>query len=488
MMAKTLRSLAGVTAIGASLLALSACHDEGAATSDAQLSAAEVAGTVVLGRPTAQQIAVSVVPTETIEAYFEAGSAPAASEKRTPAAVHPAGEPFVVTIDGLKPDTRYSYRMLWRRPGDGSFVRAAERTFHTQRARGATFTFTIQADSHLDENSDLDLYRRTLANVLADAPDLHVDLGDTFMCEKHSAALTATVQTAPDAATVNARYLYERGNFGLLAHSVPLFLVNGNHEGELGFLLKGAGQDLAVWAASARLRFFLNPTPDGFYLGDSVEEPFVGRRASWYAWEWGDALFVVLDPFWYTKTKSSTDGWVWTLGERQYRWLAQTLAASSATFKLVFCHSLVGGLDGQERGGIEAAPFFEWGGRDLDGGFAFDQKRPGWGKPIHQLLVENGVTAFFHGHDHLYARQELDGVAYQEVPQPSARSFASGPNLAAAYHYASGTIRSSSGHLRVTVAPDRVTVQYVRAYLPRDENAERRNGEIDDTWVAGDRE
>jgi hypothetical protein len=390
---------------------------------------------------------------------------------------------FLAVLGGLAPDTRYFYRVRYLRSGETGFTARSEGSFHTRRALGSTFTFTVQSDPHLDENSDLELYRQTLENVSADAPDFHVDLGDTFMCEKHSEALTATSRTAPDQATVDARYLYERANFGLVTHSVPLFLVNGNHEGEWGWLADGTAQNIAVWAALARQQFFLNPVPDGFYSGDQLAEPFIGQRASWYAWQWGNALFVVLDPYWYTKAKSGNDGWALTLGERQYQWLLETLAASRTAYKFVFIHNLVGGLDGQMRGGIEAAPFFEWGGRDLDGAYTFPQKRPGWSMPVHQLLVQNGVTAVFHGHDHLYAKQELDGVLYQEVPQPSAKNFTSGPNLAAEYHYVSGTILSSSGHMRVTVGPERVTVEYVRAWLPGQETAQRKNGQVDDTWI-----
>jgi hypothetical protein len=51
------------------------------------------------------------------------------------------------------------------------------------------------------------------------------------------------------------------------------------------------------------------------------------------------------------------------------------------------------------------------------------------------------------------------------------------------YRYAAGTILSSSGHMRVTVGPDRVTVQYVRAWLPGQETAQRKNGQVDDTWI-----
>jgi hypothetical protein len=135
------------------------------------------------------------------------------------------------------------------------------------------------------------------------------------------------------------------------------------------------------------------------------------------------------------------------------------------------------------RGGIEAVPFYEWGGENADGTPGFDINRPGWGKPIHQLLVENRVTAVFHGHDHVYVKQELDGIVYQEVPQPSSPNFNSGPNLAAEYHYESGVIASSSGHLRVTVGPENTKVDYVRAYRPQDENSQRHNGNISDTYI-----
>jgi PKD repeat protein len=440
-------------------------------------------GSVLLGSPTETSIKANVVsPDQSGTVWLKYGTSPGTYDKQTAPTALSAGKPLIMSVDGLTGDTRYYYRLYFQPSVGTASSPTEEYTFHTARPAGSTFTFTIQADSHLDENSDLDLYRQTLANVHADMPDFHVDLGDTFMCEKHSAAMTAVLQTAPDQATVNARYAYERANFGLFTYSVPLFLANGNHEGEQGWLTNGTSQNIAIWTSRARQQYFLNPVPDGFYSGDSAEEPFVGKRASWYSWSWGDALFVVLDPYWYTNTKSNNDGWVYTLGDKQYQWLQETLSSSRAKFKFVFIHSLVGGLDGQIRGGIEAAPFFEWGGKNLDGTMGFTQKRPDWSMPIHQLLVNHGVTAVFHGHDHLYAKQELDGVVYQEVPQPSAKNSSNGPSLAAAYHYAAGTILSSSGHIRVTVSPDRVIAQYVRAWLPKNETAQRKNSQVDDTW------
>ena len=74
-------------------------------------------------------------------------------------------------------------------------------------------------------------------------------------------------------------------------------------------------------------------------------------------------------------------------------------------------------------------------------------------------MVKNGVTIFFQGHDHLFARQQLDGLIYQSLPSPAnpyedLRSFASA--------YRSGEVLSGIGRVRVTVAPEKVRVDYVR--------------------------
>ena len=444
-------------------------------------------GNLLLGAPTDRSIKLSVLSNDQSGSFHVSwGTSPGSSTRQSTVVALTAGEPATVTLDGLSAGTRYHYRLHYLAPGAGVATMTPEASFRTAARPGGAFSFTLQADSHLDENSDLDIYRRTLANVAADAADFHIDLGDTFMTEKHSQPLSSVLQTATSQAVVNVRYAYERGNFGTFSHSVPLFLVNGNHEGELGWLTNGTAQSLPVWATTARKRYFLNPTADNaFYSADTVSEPFVGERASWYAWTWGDALFIVLDPYWNSPAQASKDGWNLTLGERQYRWLASTLAASKASWKFVFLHNLVGGLDGQMRGGVEAAPFFEWGGRDADGTYAFDSRRPGWGLPVHTLLLQHKVTAVFHGHDHLYAKQSLDGIVYQLVPQPSARNSFSGPNLAVAYRYQTGTILSSSGHLRVTVGPGGVRSEYVRSWLPANETATRRNAQVDDTWTVG---
>ncbi len=420
----------------------------------------------LLARPTDRSIVVHVVPAMALEVYYEWGTAPGAYAGQTDAQAAPARAPLVTTLPGLAAGTRYYYRMRHRRPGETAWQARAERSFVTARPRGAAFTFTVQADSHLDDRSDYGVYASTLDNVLRDRPDFHVDLGDTFMGDKHMAPFTPVVSPAMDPGTVDARYAFDRANFARISHSVPLFLVNGNHEGESGWQLDGTANNLAVWATLARKRYFPNPVADGFFSGSTTPEPLVGVRESYYAFEWGDALFVMLDPFWYTRQRPNADRWRWTLGEAQYQWLRRVVEGSTARFKFVFLHHLLGGVTPEARGGAEAAPLFEWGGLNEDRTPGFAAHRPGWPAPIHQVLRDAHVTAVFHGHDHVYVRQALDGVTYQEVPQPSASNFTNGATIAAEGGYASGDVRSSSGHVRVAVSADRAEVTYVRATPP----------------------
>jgi hypothetical protein len=123
------------------------------------------------------------------------------------------------------------------------------------------------------------------------------------------------------------------------------------------------------------------------------------------------------------------------------------------------------------RGGTPVAKYrlaglatFEWGGEDVDGSYLFEQKRPGWlHGPIHDVMRDAGVNIFFHGHDHVFVKEVLDGVFYQACPQPTSLGY--GPGYYSPDFYR-GTRRNNSGHLRVSVSPDSVKVDYIRAVLP----------------------
>jgi hypothetical protein len=427
---------------------------------------------IILGRPTQRSITASVLAYQDGDGYIEFGTQTGVHPNKTPVRSFAKGQPVEILIDALQPNTQYYYQVFYRAGNSGGFTPLAEKSFYTQRAPSSAFTFDIQADSHLDSNSNLDVYARTLANELGDKPDFLIDLGDTFMTNKYQPYTAAQKQ-----------YLAQRYFLGLLAPS-PLFLVLGNHDGEdapRGAL--GAANDMSVWSAKLRTQYFPNPMPNDFYTGNATPDKNVGALQDYYAWEWGDALFIVLDPYWFTPPQRGiTDNWNPTFGTVQYQWLKKTLETSRAKWKFVFIHQLIGGLDKDGRGGAEAAKYFEWGGNNADGRYGFTAKRPGWAMPIHQLLVQNKVNIVFHGHDHLFIKQDLDGIVYQEVPQPSAARF-DATNSAKEYGYVTGDVLPSSGHLRVTVSSSQVKVDYVRAYLPQDENAQRKNGKIDYTYT-----
>jgi hypothetical protein len=488
----------------------------------------------ILGRPTDHTVAISVLSATTIEAFIEYGTAPREYPKKTPARMVKAGEPMEFELAGLEPNAKYFYRVRTKAPGAGEFAVRDEGTFRTQRTRGETFTFGVQGDSHperLGKMYDPDLYIQTMTLVAGEAPppDFYFLMGDDFSIER-----LIERQTLSQPA-VDAIYAHQRGFLGLIGKSTPLMLVNGNHEQAAKYLLDGTANNFAVFAGRARTRFYPLPAPGGIYTGNAEPVEHVGLLRDYYAWEWGDALFVVIDPYWHSDVavdneagtkapqrdtgrggeprqpgednrdakrrarqtegggnqpagdqpanrqgKGNRDLWQVTLGNAQYQWLSKTLHESKAKFKFVFSHHVLG----TGRGGVEVAGQFEWGGQDRRGLDRFFQMRPTWKQPIHDLMRDTGVTIFFQGHDHLYARQELDGVIYQTVPNPADSTFAAFNAQA----YKSGDILPNSGHLRVTVSPESAKVEYVRSFRPQDEGEGRTNGSIAHSYIVKPRE
>ena len=407
---------------------------------------------IILGRPTRDSITISILTYSDVEGQLIFGTTAGDYPSHTPINPLKRGEPNHLHLAPLTANTQYFYRFRYRPSNSTDFQQSDEFTFRTARPPGSPFTFTVQADSHLDFNTIPQTYAKTLAIALAEKPDFHFELGDTFMTDKY-----------PRYKDAAAQYLAQRYYFGLLCHSAPLFFVIGNHDGEAGWLLNGGADNMAIWSNQMRRRYLPNPFPDNFYTGNSTPDPIAGRLENYYAFQWGDAQFIILDPFWYTtrKSRSETDNWNRTLGRAQYDWLKQSLESSKSKFKFIFLHHLVGGLDKEGRGGAEAAKLFEWGGQSLDGQSQFAKERPGWPAPIHGLLIQNHVTAVFHGHDHLYARQQLDGINYFEVPQPGSRNSGNAARSATEYGYTHGTILAGPGHLRIKVTPESATLEYV---------------------------
>lgn len=408
--------------------------------------------TEILGRPTDQSVTVNVVPAVTMSIYYEYGMSSGTYMFHTMPQTAAANAPLETCLCGLMPNTEYYYRINY------NGTSGVEHRFVTQRAPDATFAFDIQGDSHperINNQFDPALYARTLQSAASDHPDFYMTIGDDFSVDQ-----LATV----NADTVKALYINQRQWLGSVG--APVFLVNGNHEQASMANLNGTPDNVAVWAQIARNAYYPQPAPDSFYTGDSESVQYIGQLRDYYAFTWGDALFVVIDPYWHSPqtvdnvfgaghdSKGSRDLWNNTLGDAQYKWFKNTLETSTAKYKFVFTHHVLG----TGRGGIEEANFYEWGdSADLAA------HRPGWDKTIQQIMAENHVTIFFQGHDHIFAHQQLDGVVYQTLPEPANPNYTYENNDA----YKSGDKFPNSGHVRVTVSPNGVTVDYVRSYLDK---------------------
>jgi len=444
--------------------------------------------TQILGRPTDHSIAVSLLSPGDIDTYVEFGEQSGKYSGRTAVTVVKAGKPTEITLDGLKPNKEYFYRVQQRTAGGGAYAAGAEHNFYTQRAPGSTFSFGVQGDSHperLGKMYNPELYERTMLTVRAHNPDFYIMLGDDFNVDPLYNSKNLNT------AGIAGLYANQRRYLGLMASTVSLFHVNGNHEQAAAHSLDGTPNSPGVLAGLGRNAYLPLPVPDAFYSGDKDPVEFVGLRRDYYAWTWGDALFVTIDPYWHSPVQvdagiggqagrqaegkegqnaMARDGWASTMGDAQYQWLKTTLEQSKAKYKFVFAHHVLG----TGRGAVEVADLYEWGGKNKDGVWEFDKKRPGWALPVHQLMVKNGVTVFFQGHDHLYAHQVKDGLVYQEVPNPADDTYTIFNKDA----YKSGDILGNSGYLRVTLSPDNAKVDYIRSWMPKDEKDGHKQGEV----------
>ena len=428
---------------------------------------------LILTRPTDTAITFSLLGYQPGKAFLEYAEDGQSQMVRTPTVELKPDTPVEIVAGSLKPNTKYNYRVSTNFSNGVEFKAAPMYSFHTQRKPGSVFSFAVQADSHLDQGTRPEIYELTLANMNAYHPDLMIDLGDTFMTDKYRDYKASLPQ-----------YMAQRYYFGLIGRSTPVFLTLGNHDGERLDRYSPTGDSMAVWSNQLRTKLFPNPVPNSFYSGNEKEMPPLGKLQNYFEWTWGDAQFIVLDPFWPTRQRGRGDAngnWSRTLGDDQFHWLEKVLAGSKSKYKFVFIHHLVGGLDESARGGSEAAAMYEWGGLGATSMDEFRKNRPDWSMPIHQLLARHKVSVVFHGHDHFFAKQDLDGVVYLLVPQPG-HSSSERMRSSEEYGYKKGDFLPPAGHVRVNITPEQAVVDYVRTYPPQNETAQRKNGEISYTF------
>jgi hypothetical protein len=228
----------------------------------------------------------------------------------------------------------------------------------------------------------------------------------------------------------------------------------------------------------ARKRHYLNPLPDTYaeggendgWRGDprskttgGADEGNGSPLQNYFAWTWGDALFVVLDVHRYTNIGGTTPRMPsqWTLGPAQLAWLRAVLTASQARWKFVIAHHLVGGYAWSPEGHSRVTGYTY--GR---GGARY--ARVGEQALITELMQRTGAQFFLYGHDHVYAHQQAEGIHFVCCGRPTrlSRRWWRNPGWREAY----GDVNkrdphdfyAAIGYTRLTIAPGSVRVEYVR--------------------------
>ena len=363
------------------------------------------------------------------------------------------------TVDGLAPGRRYVYEVS--APGaavdggsaglPGPVAPSQPLLLYTGSAAtapvpGTPFSFALITDTHIEPrdpvppgNTVIDDFYGTMettllavtAEVAAAKPDFVINLGD--MLDYHLFGFNAP---PPDASWARLGYLNYRRLLGDTVGHAAHFPVIGNWDGESGCNTP----DEIARSMSQRLLYAPGPGPDTYPEGGSA-------NGDYYAFTWGDALFIVLNVMTYTPTchlLGSGSGVAddWTLGATQLAWLDQTLAQATSKWRFLFIHHTVGGAAGNAddtaygRGGGQAAHVGEQ-------------------ATIHAMMLQYGVQVFFYAHDHVFTDMVVDGIHYL-LPGSAGAPWKFDSSETGYTHY-----WPDSGYARVSVAPDRAEVDLV---------------------------
>lgn len=339
------------------------------------------------------------------------------------------------SIDGLSAGVGYDYQLsVDTTAGETALFQGS---VTTQRPAGQPFTFALVTDTHIgadllytNQGNPQTLEAASTA-IAAAAPDFVMNLGDILDFHEYG------FNTPPPAGSITrAAYLNYRQTFGPTIANAAHFLAIGGWDSESGCNTL----DEIDRSRAQRLLYLPGPTPQTYPEGGS---PF----QDYYAFTWGDALFVVLNVFTYTPTchlLSEDPGLPddWTLGDDQLAWLQTTLAGSSAKWKFLLIHHPVGGNAGDS----DDSAYGRGGGRAA---------QVGQQAIVHAMMRQYGVQIFFYGHDHVFTDMTVDDIHYSLPGSAGAIWFFTPDQTGYTQDW------EVPGWGQVTVGPDSVHVQFL---------------------------
>ena len=386
-----------------------------------------------------------------------------------PILVHEGVSPETTTVHvtGLPPHALAELALEYRGSADEAWRQRRLGPVRTGRAPGQPYRMALLADSHIYNGGKFTSnFQRTLEVVAADRPDFVIFAGD------EAGVFVVGDEEGATPELVERRWRRWRQVSDALLAGTPSFMVLGNHEGEAGYYRSyeraGAVEALQDWGTAARLRHYVNPD------GGTYPEGGEPRLQNYFAFTWGDALFVVIDVHRYTGADGQTPERVedWTLGAEQREWLERTLLGSGARWKFVVGHHLLGGWN------------YDLAGRRQDTRYKYGRGgaryatvgEQGW---LDQLMERAGAQVFFYGHDHVFSHQRETAVHYVCCGRTSAHSRGDNRwwrNKGWKEAYGDYEARdphdfyAAIGYTRLEVSPENVALQYVRSLEEPDDN------------------
>ncbi|HXG48284.1 MAG TPA: metallophosphoesterase [Methylomirabilota bacterium] len=395
----------------------------------------------LLSRPTETSIRITAVNgDQAAEAYLELRAEGAKDWQRHPLATRaPNHELLDWNVKGLSAATRYEYRIAMKPGTEATFREAAAGTFRTQRPGPASYTVLLLTDPHAGYFPPNSTPAQTLDRVVQNASrvtaDFVLDLGDNVAW---AGSREYPQRNAGGAIAAYARY---RRQIAPLSRHLPHFAVIGNWAGESGKFPEASIQTVAA------VRRALLPGPNHLTYPQGGSE-----GEDYYAFTWGDALYVILNIQTYSKPSQpdklpslmSDVNRVeeWTLGERQMAWLEATLQKATERYRFVCMHHPAGGNAGDPlntgygRGGARA-----WN--------TGEQAR------IHALMKKHKVQIFFYGHDHVFVDDVVDGIHYTLPGSCGA------PWKFTRAETGYERFWPDSGHAQLDVTPEKATVTFI---------------------------